>query len=375
MNWRRIAAGIAVAWASVSTAGAPDDAAYGALPTHKAMATAAADPSIRGIASGEPSDEAASVAALTRCNAALRVETACEVTRLNALAVTSGAAMRARVPRGTHPLFLWKFASPTSTLYLAGSIHVMKATLFPLPAQFDAAFDRSDRLVVEVNTDAIAPEALREKVRAYAFLPQGQSLTTVLRPESVAALSAYLQSQNAAVSDVASLKPALVATQLSVARLSALGYLPEFGLERHFESRLGQRPVLQLETIEEQLDVLTSPPMSVQDELLAETLDQMDTIEPIVTGMVVAWLSGDDQEFRRLFDLENGDSPNIIAFSRRLVEDRNVSMATKIADHLRTPGTTFVLVGAAHLTGPEGIVALLERRGLRGQRISTDDSI
>ncbi len=167
----------------------------------------------------------------------------------------------------------------------------------------------------------------------------------------------------------------MLATQLAVARLSALGYLPEFGLEQHFTSAAGTRPILELETLDQQLAVLTSPPMPVQDEMLAETIEQMDTIEPIIAAMIVAWLSGDDREFGRLFDLESGDSPEIQAFMRRLLEDRNVGMAEKIAGYLNAPGTTFVLVGAAHLTGPEGIVALLEARGLQGHRINSNDSI
>jgi uncharacterized protein len=244
-----------------------------------------------------------------------------------------------------------------------------------LPEQFDAAFDRSDRLVVEVNTDTLAPDALRETFKRYALLPAGESLDTVLRPQTLAAVTAYLRSQNASLNDVASVKPAMLATQLSVSRLSALGYLPEFGLERHFESRIGERPVLQLETLDEQLGVLTSPSFSVQDELLAETLDQMESIEPIVAGMVVAWLGGDDKEFRRLFDLENGDSPDIIAFSRKLLEERNVGMAAKIADYLHSPGTTFVLIGAAHLTGRDSVVSLLEARGLHGERLESSETI
>ena len=108
--------------------------------------------------------------------------------------------------------------------------------------------------------------------------------------------------------------------------------------------------------------------MPVQDEMLAETVEQMDTIEPIISAMIVAWLAGDEREFRRLFDLESGDSPEVQAFMRRLLEDRNVGMADKIAGYLQMPGTTFVLVGAAHLTGPEGIVALLEARGSEGSQ-------
>jgi len=140
-------------------------------------------------------------------------------------------------------------------------------------------------------------------------------------------------------------------------------------------SAAGARPILELETIDQQLAVLTSPPLPVQDEMLAETVEQMGTIEPIISSMIVAWLAGDEREFRRLFDLESGDAPEVQAFMRRLLEDRNVGMVEKIVGYLQTPGTTFVLVGAAHLTGPEGIVALLEARGLKGRRINSNDKI
>jgi hypothetical protein len=348
---------------------------YSALPAHKAMAIGVGDPSVRGMASGEPSDQSASVAALESCIAQNRQAGVCELVRLNDADITTGSQIRARVPRSAHPLFLWRFDAGTSIVYLAGSIHVMKPSLFPLPAQFDAAFARANRLAVEVNTNGLAPEALREAFRSHALLPQGQSIGTVLRPATLASVSAHLQAQTATLASVATLKPAMLATQLAVARLSALGYLPEFGLEQHFMGAAGERPILELETLDEQLAVLTSPPMPVQDEMLAETLDQMDGIEPVISAMIAAWLSGDDREFRRLFDLQSGDSPEIQAFMRRLLEDRNVGMADKVAGYLKIPGTTFVLVGAAHLTGPEGIVALLEARGLHGRRINSNDSI
>ena len=289
--------------------------------------------------------------------------------------MTTAREIRSRVTPKAHPLFIWAFGGNASTVYLVGSIHVMKASLFPLPEQFEAAFRRADRLVVEVNTAAVDGGMLRQKFLEYAVLPSGQSLGTALKPSTLASVSAHLQEQSMNLASVDSLKPAMLATQLAVARLSALGYLPEFGLEQHFMSAAGDRPILELETIAQQLAVLTSPPMAVQDEMLAETIDQMDTIEPIIAAMIVAWLAGDEREFRRLFDLESGDSPEVQAFMRRLLEDRNVGMAEKIVGYLQAPGTTFVLVGAAHLTGPEGIVALLEARGLKGRRINSNDTI
>lgn len=373
MNLRQAAIACALLLASLVAAGGLSD--YSSLPAHKAMAVALDDPSVRGIASGEPSDQGASIAALKSCIALRPPPGICELTRLNDSDVTTGRQIRDRVPRSAHPLFLWEFESGKSKVYLAGSIHVMKPSLFPLPRQFDQAFARADRLAVEVDMNALSPQAIQEAFRKYALLPGGESIGTVLSPTTLAALTAYLKTQSIAPSSVATLKPAMLATQLAVARLSALGYLPEFGLERHFTDSLGQRPTLELETLDEQLAVLTSPTLQVQDEMLAETLEQMDGIEPVVSAMIVAWLSGDDREFRRLFDLQSGTSAEIQAFMRRLLEDRNVGMADTVAGYLATPGTTFVLVGAAHLTGSEGVVALLEARGLRGRRIHSNDPI
>jgi hypothetical protein len=349
---------------------------YAALAPHKAAAVAVDDASIVGIASGQTSDAAASLSALQQCHDA-RSEPApvCEITRLNDAAVTTAEAIRAGVPRTVHPLFLWRFESAGSVTYLAGSVHVMKPTLYPLPAQFDAAFARADRLVVEVDTQNVDPAVVAEKYRTYALLPEGQTIDTELRPATLDAAAAHLAAQSSSIGSIATMKPAVVATQLAVMRMTALGYLPEYGLEQHFIGAAGDRPVLQLETLDEQLKVLTSPDPAVQDELLRETIEQMDTIEPLIAAMVTAWLAGDDVEFRRLFDEESGPSPDIQQFMRRLLEDRNVGMADKIAGYLAQPGTTFVLVGAAHLTGPEGIVALLEARGLHGRRIQSNDSI
>jgi len=374
---RRLFAIAAIAAAAIApvAADSSNGVDYAALPAHKALATTPSDASVRGIAFAEGSNEAASANAFARCAAVAR-GSACEISRVDDTAVATAASMRANVPPSPHPLFLWEFESKTSTVYLAGSVHVMKPTLYPLPAQFDAAFARAQRLAIEVDTDAIAPAALRDKLRTYALLPPGQTLATVLKPNALASVSAYLESQGASIDAFAALKPAMLATQLAVSRLSALGYMPQFGLEEHFKSALAGRPVLELETIDEQFAVLTGPPLAVQQEMLVETVEQMSTIEPIVTGMVVAWLSGDEQEFRRLFDLENGDSPDIRAFSRKLIEDRNLGMADKVAGYLTNlAGTTFVLVGSAHLTGSEGVVALLEARGYRGRRINSNDSI
>jgi uncharacterized protein YbaP (TraB family) len=349
---------------------------YDTLPPHKALATAVDDASIFGVASSQTSDAAASLIALEQCrDRRLDPVPVCEITHVNNAAVKTARAIRAGVPATPHPLFLWSFESGAAQLYLAGSVHVMKPSLYPLPAQFDAAFARADQLVVEINTRDVDPAVVQDKFRAYAMLPDAETIDDVLRPETLTALRTQLAAQSSALSTFAAMKPAIVATQLAIVRMTSLGYLPEFGLEQHFIGNAGARPIRELETLDEQLRVLTSPTLDVQDELLLETLEQMDSIEPLIAAMVTAWLAGDDEAFRRLFDQQSGTSPSIQQFMRQLLEERNIGMADEIAQYLTQPRITFVLVGAAHLTGPEGIVALLEARGIHGRRIRSNDSI
>ena len=214
MKWLLAIATFAVATIANAAAEPPSNVAdYATLPAHKALATAANDTAGRGIASSESSDVLASANALARCNAAVGSSSPCEISRLDDLHVTTANEMRAQVPRTPHPLFLWKFESKSAATYLAGSIHVMKPTLYPLPAQFDGAYAQSDRLAIEVDTDAVAPDVLREKLQTYALLPTGQTLETVLAPDAYKSVDAYLQTQGGSLAPFDTLKPAMVATQ------------------------------------------------------------------------------------------------------------------------------------------------------------------
>ncbi len=351
---------------------------YQASPGKKALAVAGDESNfVYGMAHSAQTDVAATAEALDQCNEsreARRIDPACEIVELNGATVTRGREIKQAALARSHPLYLWKYTSSTATVYLAGSIHVLKQTLYPLPPQLEQAFQASDHIAVEVDTFNIDPRLMQQKVRQYAMLPAGQTLSTVLPPTVFKELQAFLTDQGIDLNAVATLKPSILATQLAVTRLMALGYLPEFGMERHFVTRAGKRPILELETLDEQLDLLANPPMTLQGEMLSETLQQMEDIEPIIAQMIKAWLLGDDAEFMRLFELQSGESEAFLAFMQRLLDERNVGMADKVQSYLATQGTYFVLVGSAHLSGREGVVALLNRRGMTGRRMLSNDS-
>lgn len=357
-----------------------EEAAYESLPEAKALAVSLQRPgAVRGLAHSQPNDLTASLRARQLCEAEAASDEACELVRLNDRQITTGADILARVPEAPHPLFLWRFSRASTVVYLAGSIHILKPSLYPLPTQLEDAFDRSDYLVLEVDVAALDREAMQRRTLAHALLPDGQTLADVLPASLHQRLDRHLADfgMNAAMLDRAS--PAMVMTQIVVSRLLTLGYLPDSGLENHFLSRRRSQQILELETLEEQLELMFDQPMDTQIQLLTEVLDVEDEIEPLLADMLAAWLSGDDAGFLEAFKAQSGDSPASIAFSRALLDDRNRQMAAAIRGYLEAPGETprtyFVLVGAAHLVGEEGIVPLLARAGFHGERVLSSQSI
>jgi uncharacterized protein len=299
----------------------------------------------------------------------------CEIVRVNDVVVTSGAALIANVPPDPRPLFLWRFESPRATLYLAGSIHVAKPSLYPLPAAYETAFARADHIAVEVDPRALDADRVQRALLTHARLPPGKSLAEVLGETLYTRLAHHLAHWNVPIATFEQLTPAFAATQIAVQQMSALGYWPEYGIEAYFLQRSAHRRVHELETFEDQLSLLARQPQALQRTMLAAALVPLAEIEAEITQLVRAWLAGDDAELERAFTATYGataaDAEMMQAFTHELLAVRNRHMASRIDEWLAQDGTWFVLVGAAHLTGDEGIPALLTNLGRHGTRLSS----
>ena len=348
---------------------------YESLAGRKALAEVPGNgPAIYGIAHSQDTDTAASQSALLSCEARRpHAAPSCEINRLNDEAITSGAEIRSRATARAHPLYLWQYRSPTATVFLVGSIHVLKPSLYPLPVQVEQAFDQADYLVLEVDTQSVPAADLQAQSTRHALLPGEQTLADVLPTLIYQRLNEHLTAYGMSTAAVARAKPAVIMNELVFARLAALGYRPEHGVEQHFRAKAGTRQILELESIETQLALLFDQPLDTQIQLLADTLDQEYLIEPLLTGMLVAWLSGDDERLLELFEQQAGDSKLAEAFNRQLLDERNIGMANKVRNYLNGRGTYFVLAGAAHFTGPRGIIALLLDHGLAGHRMMSNE--
>ncbi len=319
---------------------------------------------------------AASAQATQACRAAHSQDPqSCALTELADTPVITAVDIKARVSTDPHPLYLWRFEANGSTVYLAGSIHILKPGFYPLPRQFEHAFAQSDYLALEVDTTQTSPSTMQALSLKYAQLPAATKLSSVLPATTYTQLANILREYGVDLQFFEQLKPNFVTQQLAVLALLSVGYEPESGLESHFRRKRGSRPVLQLETVEFQLDLLFDVALETQVQMTEAMLTQMPNFESVTADLITAWLAGDDASFAAATEAQSGDTPELMAFSEALIEARNHGMADAVTGYLQRPGTYFVLIGSAHLIGDEGVPKLLEKAGYKSIRYQSNSSL
>lgn len=273
---------------------------------------------------------------------------------LTFLAVQLGLAVgRAEAPKH----FLWEVRSDGATVYLFGSIHYMRPEMYPLADPIEEAFAKADKLVMEIDTSKNKEEQQALTLK-YALYPAGDSLRNHLEPETLRALQAKLDEYGLNQPGIYQCRPWFLASLLAMVEMELNGYSSEEGVDAYFLRRASGKEVLELETFEEQLQLLAS----FDDLMLVETLAELDRLEEDVAETVDAWSRGDVEALEAI-TYEDLDDPKYAEYYERFFYARQRNMAAKIDGYLKAGGTYFVVVGAAHFVGPHGVPALLEDRG------------
>ena len=261
---------------------------------------------------------------------------------------------------------LWMVRSPTTTVYLFGTIHVLKPGLTWFDEAVRHAFDKSDQVVLELVLPD--PAKMQAIVAASATQPTGPTLTDRLplarRKQFVDAVT----SLGLSAGTFDRVKPWFAATNLSILPLMKLGYDPANGPESIItaEAKAQNKPVIGLETAEQQIGYFGALSDKAQISFLDSTLDELPKVGPQMATMVDEWAKGEPDALAREMNDSLKDSPEV---AKVLLVDRNKRWAGWIQNRLATPGTVFIAVGAGHLAGPQSVQRQLARLGIRAERV------
>lgn len=262
---------------------------------------------------------------------------------------------------------LWVVKDKDTTVYLFGTIHVLKPGLTWFDEAVKTAFDRSDEVKLEIVMPD--PATMQGLVQATGVAAPGTPPLAQRLPEGKrAAFTKAVTDLGLPANALDRYKPWLAATQLSVAPLSKLGYDSTNGPEEVISAAAKQanKPLTGLETPEQQLGFFGSLSDAAQLQFLESTVDELPKLDSQMANMVEDWAKGDPDALAREMNDELKSSPEV---AKVLLTDRNARWAKWIKQRMATPGTVFVAVGAGHLAGPDSVQAHLAKLGVKAERV------
>lgn len=284
----------------------------------------------------------------------------------SALLAAAVWTLAACAPAAQREPALWRIADGDSEIWLFGSVHMLPADLAWRGPRVDAALAGAEEFVTE--TDMPGPNSASEYtayVQAHGFLPAGQTLSSQLSPAEAAQLARVIRTLNLDPVQFQQQRPWYAAIQLSFQDQTRSGQSAEAGVENVLAAeatRQGKR-FSSLETLDQQLDVLSGLTPEVERHFLAVTLNEIEQQDTAtVAEMDRAWARGDTATLKRLFAeqwRESGD-----ALHEAIILNRNRAWAGEIERRLHGSGRIFIAVGAAHLIGDGSVVDLLRARGI-----------
>lgn len=268
-----------------------------------------------------------------------------------------------------HPVTLWRVAGETNSVYLLGSIHLLREEDHPLPSVIDEAYDEADIVIMELDMDDMDPVYAQAAFNRAGVRSDGTTLQDLMGDAAYREAEDIAERLEIPLDMLAQSEPWLAALTVELMLLYRIGFDPTLGVEMTVTQRATRdgKPIEGLETIDEQLAFLDGLPLEAQREMLLQTLAEGESLSETIDGLIHAWHHGDTEAMEKGLLESVGEQD---AFTEALISDRNRRWAQAITDWLDDDRDYLVVVGALHLVGEEGVPALLSDRGFGIHQLS-----
>ncbi len=256
---------------------------------------------------------------------------------------------------------LWQISKGDKVLYLGGTIHVLGQDDYPLPGEFEQAFSKSGKIVFETDLGQARKPDFSEKLMDQMLYLPGETLQDVLDNKTYQRLSNYF-SEKLPMAQIDVLKPGMVVIMMAAIEFQNIG-LVLAGVDEHFWTLAEQdgKKVGALETVDEQLSFLVNMGKGNENELILNTLNDLNKMELMINQIRESWRSGDEAKMKKIILQDMIDTyPELY---QSLLVKRNMNWLPKIEALIDDDKTTLVLVGTLHLVGDDGLLQLLRNKG------------
>lgn len=257
---------------------------------------------------------------------------------------------------------VWSVRSGDNVIYIGGTVHLLRPGDYPLPEEFEEAYQASSELYFETDIGSMNDIAVQTRMLQQLTYSDDRTLRTVLNDEAYTALSAYTATAGLPIAMLEKFKPGLLVSTLQILVFQSMGFTPQ-GVDAYFHTRaIGDgKAEGQLETVEEQIGFISAMGEGNESEFILVSLKELAETGDVMEEMIGVWRSGDADGLSELFveDMKD-ESP---ALYDSLLLQRNLKWIPQIERLLQDADTEFVLIGAAHIVGENGLLDLLTQRG------------
>ena len=284
---------------------------------------------------------------------------------LQRLCLVVAIALPACTPALADPA-LWVAKGATATVYLFGTVHVLpQDTQWHYP-QLDRALAASDVLYVELVDDD--PATMQPLVMQYG-IDFAHPLSAELDASDEQRMQTAAQTAGIPAQALDAMRPWMAAVTLTVAPIVKAGFDPDSGADKKLRRQFAAagKPVMGLETAEQQIRYFADLPQAVQISMLQSTLDDYAKADTEISALVKDWQQGNVDAIAALENSEMRKKYPVLY--KTLLTERNQRWAQQIAQMLDNHQTIFIAVGAAHLAGPDDVQTQLQKLGIKIERV------
>ena len=279
-----------------------------------------------------------------------------------ALAIVVADASAGLAPVVAKPL-LWTVSKGDNRIHLLGSIHLLPPEVSWKSPGIDAAMDASSVFVFEAPVHGAA-DAMARFVERHGRIDGGRSLSELIGEEAHELVSRAAWQVQYPPRLLGTVRPWLAAVYLEIHASLMIGASPHFGVDHVIErlARARQARLVYLETVEEQLSYFLKLSRAAEVRYLRSVARDILDRPEAPRALIGAWVEGDAQKLQAQIDAGLSDVPQL---REQLLTVRNRKWLPMIEEMLGSGHVHFVTVGAAHLTGRDGLIGMLRARGYK----------
>ncbi len=260
--------------------------------------------------------------------------------------------------------FVWSVESGRNTVYLLGSIHVLRPDSYPLPPAIENIYNCCITIVFETDFEGENDPAKQSSIIQRGLYPAGQTLSENISRQTYKLLQDRFKASGLSSSKFEKFRPWIVAQTVAGMEFIRLGLDPNLGVDRYFFKKAQQdgKRMLFLESNEFQINLIADMSSEQQEAFLEGVLKEIDIIQEMSSDMFQAWKTGDVDKLASILQMSHAEHADIYD---RFFTQRNRRWVPEIEKLMKQRGDILIIVGAGHLVGKDSVIDLLKEKGYK----------